>query len=119
MGHVDPQLPPHGDARHRGARRAHHANDKLVLYYMSANRDEEVFEDPHRFDVGREPNDHLTFGGGGVHFCLGAHLARAEIWAIMRQLVTGSTTSSWRARRLRSDFINGIKEMRLAFTRRS
>ena len=53
--------------------------DKVVMYYMSANRDEDVFSDPFRFDVGRTPNDHVTFGGGGVHFCLGANLARAEI----------------------------------------
>jgi len=93
------------------------ANDKLVLYYMSANRDEEVFQDPHRFDVGRQPNDHVTFGGGGAHFCLGAHLARAEIGAIMRQLVTRLDTVELVApvNRLRSDFINGIKEMRLRF----
>ena len=52
------------------------------MYYLSANRDEEVFADPYRFDVGRVPNDHVTFGGGGVHYCLGASLARAEIGAI-------------------------------------
>ena len=63
------------------------AGDKVVLYYASANRDEEVFDDPHTFDVGRTPNDHVTFGGGGVHYCLGASLARAEIKATMRQLV--------------------------------
>jgi len=92
-------------------------NDKLVLYYMSANRDEEVFQDPHRFDVGRTPNDHQTFGGGGAHFCLGAHLARAEIGAIMREVVTRLDDFELVApvRRLRSDFINGIKEMRLRF----
>ena len=61
--------------------------DKVVMYYASANRDEEVFDDPHRFDVGRTPNDHVTFGGGGVHYCLGASLARAEIKATMRQVV--------------------------------
>jgi cholest-4-en-3-one 26-monooxygenase len=93
------------------------ANDKLVLYYMSANRDEEVFPDPHRFDVGRTPNEHVTFGGGGVHYCLGARLARAEITAIMRQLVNRLDDVELAApvRRLRSDFINGIKEMRLKF----
>ena len=93
------------------------ANDKLVLYYMSANRDEDVFQAPHRFDVGRNPNDHQTFGGGGAHYCLGAHLARAEIAAIMRQLVTRLDDVELVApvRRLRSDFINGIKEMRLQF----
>jgi cholest-4-en-3-one 26-monooxygenase len=93
------------------------ANDKLVLYYMSANRDEEVFPDPYRFDVGRDPNDHLTFGGGGIHYCLGARLARAEISAIMRQIVNrlGDIELVAPPRRLRSDFINGIKEMRLRF----
>ena len=63
------------------------AGDKVVMYYASANRDEEVFEDPHTFDIARTPNDHVTFGGGGVHFCLGASLARAEIKATMRQIV--------------------------------
>src|SRR3546814_11002012 len=63
------------------------AGDKVVLYYASANRDEDVFDDPHTFDVGRTPNDHVAFGGGGVHYCLGASLARAEVKATMRQLV--------------------------------
>ena len=61
--------------------------DKVVLYYAAANRDEEVFADPHTFDIGRTPNDHVTFGGGGVHYCLGASLAKAEIKATMRQIV--------------------------------
>ena len=94
------------------------AGDKVVMYYLSANRDEEVFVDPERFDVSREPNDHVSFGGGGVHHCLGASLARAEIAAIMRQVVerlpdlelVGTPT------RLRSDFINGIKSAPVRFT---
>ena len=92
--------------------------DKVVLYYTSANRDEEVFEDPYRFDVGRTPNDHVTFGGGGVHFCLGANLARAEIRAIMRQLVERlpDLRLAGEALRLRSDFVNGIKTMPVTFT---
>ncbi len=61
--------------------------DKVVIYYASANRDEDVFDQPHTFDVARTPNDHVTFGGGGVHYCLGASLARAEIRATMRQVV--------------------------------
>jgi cholest-4-en-3-one 26-monooxygenase len=91
--------------------------DKVVMYYMSANRDEDVFVDPYRFDVGRNPNDHVAFGGGGVHFCLGANLARAEIKAVMRQLVDrldGFETAG-EVRRLRSDFVNGVKEMPLSF----
>jgi cholest-4-en-3-one 26-monooxygenase len=92
--------------------------DKVVLYYTSANRDEEVFDDPYAFDVGRTPNDHVTFGGGGVHYCLGANLARAEIRAIMRQLVERlpDLELAGEARRLRSDFVNGIKTMPVTFT---
>ncbi len=87
--------------------------DKVVMYYLSANRDEEVFADPYRFDPGRRPNDHVTFGGGGVHYCLGASLARAEIGALMRQVVERLPDIELAAepRRLRSDFINGIKHM--------
>ena len=92
--------------------------DKVVLYYASANRDEEVFDDPHRFDVARSPNDHVTFGGGGVHFCLGASLARAEIKATMRQLVTRlpDLQLAGPVDRLHSDFVNGIKSMPVRFT---
>ena len=91
------------------------AGDKVVMYYMSANRDDTVFADPYRFDVGRTPNEHVTFGGGGVHFCLGANLARAEIRAIMRQLVDRleSPEPAGPVRRLRSDFVNGVTEMRI------
>jgi cholest-4-en-3-one 26-monooxygenase len=92
--------------------------DKVVIYYASANRDEDVFADPHRFDVGRTPNDHLAFGGGGVHFCLGASLARAEIKATMRQLVTRlpDMELAGEPNRLHSDFVNGIKTMPVRFT---
>ena len=92
--------------------------DKVVLYYASANRDEEVFENPHTFDVARTPNDHLAFGGGGVHYCLGANLARAEIKATMRQLVERlpDIELAGQPRRLHSDFVNGIKTMPVRFT---
>jgi cholest-4-en-3-one 26-monooxygenase len=94
------------------------AGDKVVVYYASANRDEDVFDDPHTFDVGRAPNDHLTFGGGGVHFCLGASLARAEIRATMRQLVERlpDLELNGPVDRLHSDFVNGIKRMPVRFT---
>jgi cholest-4-en-3-one 26-monooxygenase len=87
--------------------------DKVVMYYLAANRDEEAFPDPYRFDAGRTPNDHVTFGGGGVHYCLGASLARAEIGAIMRQVVERLPDIELTAepRRLRSDFVNGVKHM--------
>ena len=94
------------------------AGDKVVLYYASANRDEDVFIDPHTFDVGRTPNDHVTFGGGGVHYCLGASLARAEIRATMRQLVERlpDLQLAGPPNRLHSDFVNGIKTMPVRFT---
>jgi cholest-4-en-3-one 26-monooxygenase len=85
--------------------------DKVVIYYLAANRDETVFEDPYRFDIRRTPNEHLTFGGGGTHFCLGANLARAEITVMVREFLRRYPNPSLTAepRRLRSDFINGIK----------
>lgn len=94
------------------------AGDKAVLYYAAGNRDEEVFPDPHTFDVGRTPNDHVTFGGGGVHFCLGASLARTEIRATMRQIVERmpDIELAGPVNRLHSDFVNGVKTMPVRFT---
>jgi len=60
---------------------------RVTLWYASANRDEEVFRDPFRFDVGRTPNPHIAFGGGGAHFCLGANLARFEIAILFQELL--------------------------------
>src|SRR4051794_10103323 len=62
--------------------------EKVVLFYHSGNRDETVFEDPWRFDVTREPNRHLGFGGGGPHFCLGSSLARTQLAAVFEELYT-------------------------------
>jgi cytochrome P450 len=62
------------------------AGDRVVLWYPSANRDESVFADPFRFDIRRNPNPHVSFGGGGPHHCLGAHLARREIDVLLTQL---------------------------------
>jgi cytochrome P450 len=60
--------------------------DRLVLFYGAANRDPRVFDDPERFDVRRQPNPHVGFGGPGPHFCLGAHLARREISVVFPKL---------------------------------
>ena len=92
------------------------AEDKLTVWYPSANRDEEVFPDADRFDVRRHPNDHLAFGIG-EHYCLGANLARLELNEVFRGIVTRLHDVELAAppRRLRSTFINGVKEMRIRF----
>ncbi len=92
--------------------------DKVVVYYMSANFDEDVFEDPFKFDITREPNDHLTFGGGGEHYCLGANLARVEIKAMVREVITRLPDLEVVGEpvRMRSDFINGVNHMKVRFT---
>jgi cholest-4-en-3-one 26-monooxygenase len=66
--------------------------DRVTLWYPSANRDEEIFANPHRFDVTRKPNNHIAFGGGGPHHCLGANLARREITIMFEELLTRTTT---------------------------
>jgi cholest-4-en-3-one 26-monooxygenase len=87
--------------------------DKVVVFYASANRDESAFADPYTFDVGRDPNPHIGFGGGGPHFCLGAHLARLELRVLFETLLERmpDISPAGEVRRLRSNFINGIKEM--------
>jgi cholest-4-en-3-one 26-monooxygenase len=92
--------------------------DKVVIFYPSANRDEDVFEDPYAFDVGRDPNPHIGFGGGGPHFCLGTHLARLELTVLFDVLLDRmpDIRQAGEAQRLRSNFINGIKELPVRFT---
>jgi len=97
--------------------RAIREGDKVIFWYVSANRDEDVFANPDRFDVGRTPNDHLAFGIG-QHFCLGANLARLEIRIMFEELLgrLPDIELSGPIRRLRSNFINGIKSMPVRFT---
>ena len=91
---------------------------RLALYFVSANFDSEVFPDPKRFDVGRDPNPHMTFGGGGPHICLGAPLTRLELRVMVEELmarvpdihVVGTPV------RLRSHINNGYKRMTVRFT---
>ena len=92
--------------------------DKLLLFYWSANRDDDVFSEPYRFDVRRSPNDHVGFGGPGPHFCLGAHLARREITAMYRELFRKlpDIEAAGEPDRLLSSFINGVKHLPCRFT---
>lgn len=91
--------------------------DKLLLCYNSGNRDEEIFDDPYRFDVRREPNPQIGFGGPGPHFCLGANLARQEIRVMFRELFTHvpDLEVTDEPQRLLSNFINGIKHLPVAY----
>ena len=93
------------------------SGDKVLLFYNSANRDEEAFDDPYLFDVGRTPNDHYGFGAPGPHFCLGAHLARREITVIWRKLLanTPDVRATDEPVRLASSFVNGIKRLPYSF----
>jgi cytochrome P450 len=96
------------------------AGDKVVTWYISANRDPEVFAQPEAFDVTRSPNDHVTFGPGGPHFCLGAHLARLETRVLFQELLPRLRTIelAGRVERIRSNFVNGIKRMPVRITTR-
>jgi cytochrome P450 len=94
------------------------AGDKVVMYYGAANRDPRAFDDPERLDLGRAPNPHVAFGGGGPHFCLGAHLARVEIAALIREMLTRldglepTAEPEW----MPSNFIYGPTQLPVRFT---
>jgi cholest-4-en-3-one 26-monooxygenase len=94
------------------------AGDKVAMWYVSGNRDEEVFEDPFRFDIERTPNEHVAFGGGGPHFCLGANLARMELRLIFTELAERmpDLALDGDVDILRSSFIGGIKRMPVRWT---
>jgi cholest-4-en-3-one 26-monooxygenase len=89
------------------------AGDRVAVFYTSGNRDDEALPEPDRFDITRTPNDHVAFGGGGPHFCLGANLARAEVRILFGTIADRMPGIRPRegARRLRSMFVNGIKEL--------
>jgi cholest-4-en-3-one 26-monooxygenase len=87
--------------------------DKVSMWYISANRDEEKFDRPFEFDILRTPNEHVGFGGGGPHHCLGMNLARMEIYVLLEEMAKRMPTieRTGDAQPLRSNFIAGIKHM--------
>ena len=93
------------------------AGDKVSIWYVSANRDEEVFDDPFTFDIRRSPNEHVGFGGGGPHHCLGANLARMEIRVLLEEMARRmpNLELDGEVQPLRSNFIGGIKHMPVTF----
>ena len=92
--------------------------DKIVFFHASGNRDEDYFANPDVFDVTRDPNPHIAFGGGGPHFCLGANLARMEIRIMFEHLLDRlpDIHQNGDVQRLQSQFINGVKHLPVAFT---
>ena len=95
------------------------ADDKVVMWHVSANRDENVFDDPDTFDIERSnANEQVGFGGGGAHYCLGANLAKAELRIIYTEIATRMPDIKvvGEPERLRSNFISGIKSMPVSFT---
>ena len=87
--------------------------DKVVMWYMSGNFDERVLPDPFRFDVGRAPNAHVTFGGTGPHYCLGAWLARLELRVLLEELIDKDVRleAAGAPARVRSNFVNGLRTL--------
>ena len=94
------------------------AGDKVAMFYLAANRDEAVFDRPYDFDVRRDPNPHVGFGGPGPHFCLGAHLARREITVMFRELFRRlpDIRATGEPALLSSSFIHGVKHLQAEFT---
>ncbi len=92
--------------------------DKVVMWHIAANRDPRAFDEPWTFDIERTPNDHVGFGGGGPHYCLGANLAKMEIRLMFRGLATRlpDIRLDGEVKYLRSNFIGGIKAMPVVFT---
>jgi cholest-4-en-3-one 26-monooxygenase len=86
---------------------------RVGLFYGAANFDPEVFENPYAFDILRDPNPHLSFGGHGSHYCIGANLARMEVGAIFNALadIAPRITRKSPPDRLRHSWINGIKRL--------
>jgi cholest-4-en-3-one 26-monooxygenase len=94
-------------------------DEKVVFWHISANRDETVFDDPYTFDVARSPNEHVAFGGGGPHFCLGSNLARLEMRVFFEELLKRlpDIAVTGKVDRLRSNFINGLKHVPVSFSK--
>jgi cytochrome P450 len=94
--------------------------EKVVLFYHSANRDEQAWQHPWRFDITRDPNRHVGFGGGGPHYCLGASLARTQLRSIFTEMArVMPDIEAGEPELLRSSFIHGVKRMPCTFTARA
>jgi len=93
-------------------------DERVVMFYRSANFDEDVFEDPFQFNIFRDPNPHVGFGGTGAHYCIGANLARMTIDLMFNAIADHmpDLTPLARPERLRSGWLNGIKHWQVDYT---
>lgn len=116
MGDPGESVHAHRGRGHRGARCPHQGGESLLLSYVSGNRDEDVFDAPFSFDVGRDPNRHVSFGHG-VHFCLGAALARMEVGSFFTQLVPRlrSVELAGRPEHVATTFVGGLKHLPIRY----
>ena len=95
-----------------------HEGDKVLLWFVSGSRDEEVFDQPHKIQLDRSPNRHLAFGQGGIHVCLGMHLAKMEVRIVLEELIKcvdrfeAVEEPTW----TRSNFICGVKKLQVRAT---
>jgi cholest-4-en-3-one 26-monooxygenase len=94
------------------------AGQRVAMFYRSANFDEEVFDTPHQFNILRDPNPHVGFGGTGVHYCIGANLARMTIDLMFNAIADNmpDLTSIGTPERLRSGWLNGIKHWQVDYS---
>ena len=95
--------------------------DRMLLLYLSANRDEAVFDDPERFDITRSPNLHVAFGGYGRHFCLGAQLARLELTVLFEEVLDRVHDLQFadpdrQGHERRGNFVLGLEDLQVTFT---
>jgi cholest-4-en-3-one 26-monooxygenase len=93
------------------------AGQRVGMFYGSANFDEDVFDDPYTFNILRDPNPHLAFGGNGIHYCIGANLARMEVELMLNAIADQMPNISLAGepRRLRSGFLNGVKALQMDY----
>ena len=115
-GHL---VPAHRARGHRAAAACEIKKDqRVVIFYRSANFDEDVFDDPFAFNILRDPNPHVGFGGTGAHYCIGANLARMTIDLIFNAIADEmpNLTPISKPERLRSGWLNGIKHWQVDYT---